>query len=402
MKLTINTPEIKKIKKPMVFAVVIILMVTYGCLTFFPKGEKENKTTDEMNLTPTDSMLSNDNLIKLPSTYADIKKGAKESEPLNTAMEALNINGSAATTEEPGILRYKKPEPVAYSESINSSYRSSPPVYRSMAVELPLKRYEEEEDSPIGYGSPGRSRSGSDGGAPLSYNPAEGTEKLLASLIETQNEKEKGRGQSSKERFLADAGKRKETTLAESIEKPKSPYTIFAGSIIPGAMVTGINSDLPGDIIAIVRENIYDTVKGRHILIPQGTKIIGSYNSGVEYGDNRVLFAWDRLIYPNGDSIQIRGMKGADLGGYSGTEADVDNHFMRLTGAIMMSSFMAVGTEKLDNGNTFRSTMAEDVNRSGQKIVDMQLNVKPTLKVKPGQRFNVMVNKDIILKPYKG
>lgn len=400
MKLTINTPEIKKIKKPMVFAVVFVLMVTYGCLTFFPKGEKEKTATDEMNLTPTENMLSNDNLIKLPSTYADIKKGAKESEPLNDAAEALNLNGSSTTIEEPGILSYKKPEQTYTSRETKTSYRSSSPTYRSLAVELPVTKYEDEEDGPIGYGSAGRS--GSSGGAPLSYNPAEGTEKLLASLVETQNEKEKGRGQSSKERFLSDSGKRKETTLPESIEKPKSPYTIFAGSIIPGAMVTGINSDLPGDIIAIVRENIYDTVKGRHVLIPQGTKIIGSYNSGVEYGDNRVLFAWDRLIYPNGDSIQLRGMKGADLGGYSGTEADVDNHFARLTGAIMMSSFMAIGTEKLDNGNTFRSTMAEDVNRSGQKIVDMQLNVKPTLKVKPGQRFNVMVNKDIILKPYRG
>lgn len=205
---------------------------------------------------------------------------------------------------------------------------------------------------------------------------------------------------SSRDKFRESVSQHEDVYLQESIATPKSPYQIMAGSVIPCALISGINSDLPGDIIAQVRGPVYDSTTGRHLLIPHGTKFIGAYDSGVVFGQQRCLFAWKRMIFPNGRSIQLQGMTGADLAGYSGIKDSVDYHYMRLTGAILMSSFLAVGTEKLDNGDTFRSTMAEDANRSGQKIVDMQLNVQPTLKIAPATPFNIMVNKDIVLTPY--
>jgi type IV secretion system protein VirB10 len=189
----------------------------------------------------------------------------------------------------------------------------------------------------------------------------------------------------------------------------------MAGTVIPGVMITGINSELPGQIIGQVRENVYDTVTGNYLLIPQGTKIIGRYDSVIAYGQERVLIVWNRLIMPDGSSLLLDRMPGTDLGGYSGLKDKVNNHYLKLTAGVILSTLLSLGAsvsagtpgyhdkdDGYDITNTFAENAGESINRAGQKIVGKMLNIQPTLEIRPGFTFNVMVNRDIVVRPYKG
>lgn len=189
-----------------------------------------------------------------------------------------------------------------------------------------------------------------------------------------------------------------------------SKYEVKAGSIIPGVMITGINSDLPGRLVGQVRENVYDTVSGQYLLIPQGTKVIGAYDSKVAYAQERVLIVWTRLIYPNGDSIDLEGMEGVDLSGYAGMKDKVNNHYAKLVTGVVLSSVLSAGAKVAAGNSDFGdasfgqqavSGAAQQVNNAGAKFVDKNLNVQPTIEIRPGMKFNVFVNKDLILKGYK-
>jgi type IV secretion system protein VirB10 len=197
---------------------------------------------------------------------------------------------------------------------------------------------------------------------------------------------------------------------SHTVEDPISPYHVLAGSILPATLITGLNSDLPGEVIAQVRENIYDTTTGKTLLIPQGTKIIGTYDNQINWGQERVMQIWSRLIFPDGSSMVLDGNSGADLAGNSGLGDKVNNHYGKLAGAVLLSAFLSVGTEwsagdvngyNPDRKQEVAEDVGSDFNRSGQKIVERQLNVAPTIQVRPGFRFVVMVNRDLILRPYK-
>jgi len=198
--------------------------------------------------------------------------------------------------------------------------------------------------------------------------------------------------------------------LNQRIQDPVSPYQLMAGTVLPAVLISGINSDLPGHIIAQIRENVFDTVQGRYLLVPQGTKLLGSYDNMVSWGQDKVMLVWSRLIMPDGATIVLDNMPGVDVMGYAGLKDKVNNHYMKIASAILMSTFLSVGTRRIAgevNGNdpTFGQEMAShasaDINQAGQKIVTRHLNVPPTLEIRPGFPFNVMVNKDIILRPYE-
>jgi type IV secretion system protein VirB10 len=184
----------------------------------------------------------------------------------------------------------------------------------------------------------------------------------------------------------------------------------MAGTVIPAVLISGINSDLPGPILAQVRENVFDNVSGNYLLIPQGTRLFGRYDNMVSWGQERVLLVWSRLIFPDGSSILLENMPGADLSGYAGLKDSVNNHYFKLATAVLLSTFLNVGA-RVAAGNTddFQPTVEQQiaaeagagVNQAGQQIVGRQLAVPPTIEVRPGWPFNVMVNKDIILKPYE-
>jgi type IV secretion system protein VirB10 len=191
-----------------------------------------------------------------------------------------------------------------------------------------------------------------------------------------------------------------------SLQKPVSPYTLMAGSIIPASLVTGLNSDLPGFVIGQVTEQVYDTVTGRHLLIPQGTKIIGKYDSVVAFGQKRALVVWQRVIRPDGSSLVIDSLPATDEGGYAGLEDKVDYHTWQLLKGIALATLLGVGTE-LSIGNeqgdliaALRQSAQENTNRAGQSFVERQLDVQPTLTVRPGWPLRIIVHKDLVLEPY--
>jgi type IV secretion system protein VirB10 len=202
--------------------------------------------------------------------------------------------------------------------------------------------------------------------------------------------------------------------LDAAMEKPRSPYELRAGYVIPAVMISGINSELPGQIIAQIAQGVYDTATGKHLLLPQGSRLIGSYSSDVGYGQSRVLVAWQRIVFPDGKAMDIGSMPGSDSGGYSGFNDQVNNHYVRIFGsALLMSGIVAGVSLSQDRASsnesdreTASSAMSEALGQQlGQVTVQMirkNLNIAPTLEIRPGYRFNVMVTKDLTFsKPYK-
>ncbi len=202
------------------------------------------------------------------------------------------------------------------------------------------------------------------------------------------------------------------TVSPDRITRPASPYIVQAGTVIPGALITGIRSDLPGQISAQVTENVFDTPTGRFLLVPQGARLIGTYDSQITFGQSRVLLVWTRLIMPNGRSIVLERQLGADAAGYAGLEDQVDNHWGELFKAAALSTFLAVGTElgagSDANSNdsaivqALRHGASDSLNQTGQQVVRRSLNIQPTLTVRPGFPVRVVVNRDLILAPYRG
>lgn len=198
------------------------------------------------------------------------------------------------------------------------------------------------------------------------------------------------------------------TTSPDRLAKPASPFVVQAGTVIPGALITGVRSDLPGQITAQVTENVYDTPTGRARLIPQGARLIGTYDSQVAFGQSRVLLVWTRLMMPNGRSIVLERQPGADAGGYAGLQDEVDNHWLELFNAAALSTLLSVGTELGSSGNdsdiiqALRRGAGNSMNQTGQQVIRRNLNIQPTLTIRPGFPVRVIVNRDLVLEPYKG
>ena len=218
-------------------------------------------------------------------------------------------------------------------------------------------------------------------------------------------------GQDEKSAFLNAATDTK-IYASGRLQTPASPFQVMAGTIIPAAMVTGLNSDLPGQAIATVTGPVYDTVTGKTLLIPQGSRLLGTYDAQVSYGQSRVLLVWTRLIMPDGSSIVLDRLPGADTKGFAGLEDETDNHWGKLLAGTALSTLLGVGAELGSQnsglGGTGQQTVvvatsrsAEDsVNQVGQQVTRRNLNVQPTLTVRPGFPVRVLVNKDLVLRPY--
>jgi type IV secretion system protein VirB10 len=193
---------------------------------------------------------------------------------------------------------------------------------------------------------------------------------------------------------------------SERLEEPASKYIVQGGSVIPAALLTGIRSDLPGQVIGQVTENVYDSPTGRYLLIPQGSKLTGAYDSQVSFGQSRVLLVWTRVILPNGQSILLERQPGADPEGYAGLEDQVDYHWSRLFKAAALSTLLGVGSElgasntDSDIARALRRGSSDSLNQTGQQIVRRNLNVQPTLTIRPGFPVRVIVNRDLVLTRY--
>ena len=215
-------------------------------------------------------------------------------------------------------------------------------------------------------------------------------------------------GQAAKRQFAASA--RTDDYLTNPLQPALSPWEVKAGSIISAALVTAINSDLPGQVIAQVTEPVYDHKTGRTVLIPQGSRLIGQYDSQVAYGQNRALIAWNRIIMPDGRSINIGSMAGADVSGAAGLQDKTDGHFGQLARGVILSTLFSVGAAAAQDAgnrssgalvvNSAASGVSNSAQQVGQQITGRDLNRQPTLRVRAGWPVRVLVSKDMILAPY--
>ncbi|MDQ0137612.1 type IV secretion system protein VirB10 [Neorhizobium galegae] len=213
-------------------------------------------------------------------------------------------------------------------------------------------------------------------------------------------------GQSSKEDFfnaeLTDLG-----YLPNRVVPQQSAFELKRGSVIPATLITGINSDLPGRITAQVSQNVYDSATGHRLLIPQGTKLFGRYDSKVSFGQSRVLVVWSDIIFPNGSTLQIGGMAGTDAEGYGGFNDKVNNHYLKTFGSAVMIALIGTGIDMaVPQSSTLatqdtasdaaRRNFAETFGRVADRTIQRNMDVQPTLQIRPGYKFNVLVDQDIV------
>ncbi|MFG1428850.1 IncP-type conjugal transfer protein TrbI [Roseixanthobacter glucoisosaccharinicivorans] len=214
-------------------------------------------------------------------------------------------------------------------------------------------------------------------------------------------------GQGAKENFF-NADLTKLGYLPNKVVAPTSAYELKRGSVIPATLITGINSDLPGRITAQVSQNVYDSATGHQLLIPQGAKLLGRYDSKISFGQSRILVVWTDIIFPNGATLQIGGMAGTDAEGYGGFNDQVDNHYFKVFGSAILVAAIGAGIDMsvpqnnnpFNNGNTAedaaRRSFAESFGRVAEQTISKNLNVQPTLEIRPGYMFNVLVDQDMV------
>jgi type IV secretion system protein VirB10 len=224
-----------------------------------------------------------------------------------------------------------------------------------------------------------------------------------APLPGTTVEPAAGASQAAKRAFLA-RGAAESTTSDARLAPPVSPYVLQAGSVIPAALITGIRSDLPGQVTAQVTQDVYDSPTGRLLLIPQGSRLVGAYDSEVGFGQSRVLLVWTRLILPGGLSLVLDREPGADPQGFAGLQDQVNHHWGQIARATGLSSLLGVTSELGSNDDSdiaraLRGGVQDTLNQTGQQMVRRQLDVQPTLTIRPGHPVRVMVTRDLVLEP---
>jgi type IV secretory pathway VirB10-like protein len=214
--------------------------------------------------------------------------------------------------------------------------------------------------------------------------------------------------QARKQAFIEQTpGRPVDNYLKSTRTPPLGKYEVKMGWDIPAILEQGINSDLPGEVKALVRSNVYDTATGKYLLIPQGSRLVGIYDSQITYAQNRLQVIWTRIIYPDGSSINLDGMVGQDIQGMAGFHDKVDNHYNRLIGSALLTSAFAAGIELSQRqnssllttptaGQTASAAVGQQLGELGSEMTRKNLSIPPTIKVSVGYRFNVRVNRDIL------
>lgn len=211
---------------------------------------------------------------------------------------------------------------------------------------------------------------------------------------------------------FANAGQGDRWKMDSEPDAPRSSYELRAGFVVPATLISGINSELPGQIIGQVAQNVYDTATGKYLLIPQGSRLVGQYSSAVAYGQARVLVAWQRIVFPDGKAMDIGSMPGADSAGYAGLNDQVNNHYFRLfasaflmsgvTAGISLSQPQQTGTNQPSASSALSEALGQQLGQVTAQLIAKNMNIAPTLEIRPGYRFNVMVTKDMTFsKPYQ-
>jgi type IV secretory pathway VirB10-like protein len=233
----------------------------------------------------------------------------------------------------------------------------------------------------------------------------------LSALLQ-QGQTPDANGQARKQDFLRGAnggGSLTPQGYSENLPVPQQfPYELKAGTLIPGILISGINSDLPGGVTAQVSENVWDTATGKYVLIPKGTRILGVYDSQVTFGQRRVLLVWNRLVFPNGTTLDIAGSPGVDQAGYSGLSGKVNEHWGTMLKSALLASVFVAGAEIVYDSDSSvnsenkspRDVAAESAAGSiidmGTKLMNKAADIQPTITIRPGKKMGIFVQRDVV------
>lgn len=362
---------------------VAIIGVTYIALQ--PAGLK--LLTDAQNQVGLDRKRPPEALAGAPSSYAEMPKLGPPlpgdlGRPILAAQRKMATEGKAPAV---GV-----DQAAQAAEAERQRLMAEQRKVREAGVMMPLAQSPNTQFNAVSSASDGAKNTG--------------TEPKSESVLDPE------RDPNAQTRKIAFAGAKGNDDVINPhrIQNAISPYTLSAGSVIAGSLITGLNSDLPGFVTAQVTENVYDSPTGRILLLPQGSRLIGSYDSVVAFGQSRALLVWQRIIMPDGSSIQIDNAPATDAQGYAGLTDRVDRHTWQLIKGVALSTLLGVGTELTFRSNesdlvrALRESTQQNANQAGQQLVTENLAVQPTIKVRPGWPLRIVVHKDLVLRPWTG
>lgn len=382
-----DPPKVMRLsRKAIGIATAVATTFVGGALIYALRPEGQKKAEELYN---TDSRNAADSLTNGPKDYGQVPKlGAPLPGDLGKPILDAQNKGSIAAIPRVGTTPPQSPELAALQRA-------------EQEREAARQRLEQERDSArqarVFFGGGG---GGGDGSTPPTVSlplAADAPSSALAAAPQ----------QADSRRAFLDRASDRRTASPDRLNTPADAHILQAGSIIPAALITGIRSDLPGQITAQVTQNVYDSPTGRILLIPQGSRLIGDYDADVAFGQSRVLLAWNRLILPDGRSITLERQPGADPRGFAGLQDRTDYHWGGVLKAALVSTVLGVGAE-LGSGNdgnlvrALRRGSQDSINRAGEQIVSRELNVRPTLTIRPGFQVRVIVTRDLILSPAGG
>jgi type IV secretory pathway VirB10-like protein len=387
---------------------VAALMGSVGLIVFLAtmwalQPKRTNKPDTGPELQATQQVTRADGLLTLPRDYASIPKVPQLGPPTGEfGRPLLREEQAAGITSEAGQSDFRPNSTVDADRVARLREQDEAEAAAKAQVFFQTGKHGRDAGNAAEFSPGNRPLSESDMPALPAASPSSAAPLSPRDDVLDQNQ------QDHKHLFINHTSDPKIYSSA-SLQTPRSPYQIMAGTIIPAALVTGINSDLPGEIIATVTQNVYDTVTGRYLLLPQGSRLLGQYDSQVTYGQRRVLLVWTRLLMPNGSSITLERLPGVDGAGYSGVEDGVNWHWGRIFAGAALTTLLGVNAQLVAaNTNTnsgsiviaTRQSAQDSVNQVGQQITRKNLSIQPTLTARPGLPLNVIVNKDIVLHPY--
>ena len=398
LELRARPQPVTRINRKVVFgsAAVVLLLVSFLVLVALQPPKLQVGTPRE--LINVENKPITENLARLPATYDGVRT-ERPPEPVRppSAIPQLTEPGGDPIDQTEQMER-------ARLARMAGQARESQVFFR-----LQLKAPPQENAVRAEPSSQSRATSTSDANALTALRTAEQTRALVAGGADSSGT---DATESLRKLTFLRSGAEKEIYNPHGLQTPASPYQLMAGTVIAASLVTGLNSDLPGFVIAQVTENIFDSVSGRFLLLPQGSRLIGKYDNVVAFGQERALVVWQRIILPDGTSVGIDSLPATDTGGYAGLADQVDLHTWQLLKGVALATVIGVGTELAFGGlggsgdsdliRALQLSTQSTTNRAGQRLVERHLNVQPTITVRPGWPLRVIVHKDIILRPYRG
>jgi type IV secretion system protein VirB10 len=380
LRLRPERPPVTRLSRRVLMAFVVLAIVTVCGALVWALSQGQRKSTGATEVYSTENKPTPDGLSALPRDYTNLPPNGSGVPPLGPPF--LGDIGHPIQNAQPALATIGADQQRVAQET--EAARTSRLFATTNATERPVTPVSLHRE--LQTEQPAATQSGRTEAPPLDPD----------ALLNMQDRKLA---------FLT-APLDRRTVSPDRLTNPPSPYVVQAGAVIPAALITGIRSDLPGQVTAQVTENVYDSPTGKYLLIPQGSKLIGTYDSQISFGQDRVLLVWTRLIMPNGRSIVLERQSGADAEGFAGLEDKVDYHWLRLFAAAALSTVLGVGSElgATNNDNAIVQALREggsnSLNQTGQQVVHRNLDIQPTITIRPGFPVRVIVDRDLVLAPY--